>query len=485
MRKEQEYQSSGKAKISPNKRRNRDIFRVMYIFIGIFALLTGRFIYFMAVESSDVINSTYNKRQDLLAEKYVRGKILALDGTVLAKTQTDSSGNETRYYPYKEMFAHVVGSFDKGKTGLELAENFTLLTSHTNVVSQAITQMQGEKVLADDIVTTLNVNLQQTAYEALGSRRGAVVALEPSTGKVLAMVSTPSYDPNTVNATWDSLVADANNTSTLLNRATQGLYAPGSTFKVVTLLEYVKENPDDYEKYEYECAGSAVFGDRSIACYNRTVHGRVNLKESLAHSCNDSFAHIGTLLNLERYTKTVESLMFNKPVSLGIPANKSSFTLAAKDGTNAIAQTAMGQGKTQITPLQNAMIAAAIANKGKMMVPYLVEGVQTSSGHVVKQEKPEVASVAMTEKQASILMEYMEEVVNNGTATALKTSSYQAAGKTGSAEFDSTKASHAWFIGFASKGDRKIAISVIVENSGTGSEYAVPIAKKLFDCYLN
>lgn len=485
MFRDEEYQPSKKVKISPSRRRNGDIFKVMYIFIGIFALLIGRFIYFMAMESSDVINSTYNKRQDLLAAKYVRGKILASDGTVLAETLTDSSGNETRYYPFKQLFAHVVGSFDMGKTGLELAENFTLLTSHTNIIHQAVTQMQGNKILADDMVTTLNVGLQQTAYEALGSRKGAVVALEPSTGKILAMVSTPSYDPNTVSTTWESLVADTNHTSTLLNRAAQGLYAPGSTFKVVTLLEYIKENPNDYETYQYECAGSAVFGDRSISCYNRTVHGTINLKESLTHSCNDSFANIGTLLNLKSFTKTAKKLMFNQSISFELPTNKSSFHLTSEDTANAIAQTAMGQGKTQITPLQNALMAAAIANKGKMMTPYLIEGIQTSSGHIVKQTKPVVASTSMTEEQAAILREYMEEVVNSGTAAALKTSSYQAAGKTGSAEFDSSGASHAWFIGFASKGEKEIAISVIVEDSGTGSEYAVPIAKKLFNSYLN
>ncbi len=448
-------------------------------------MLTGRYIYFMVVESSDVINSSYNKRQDLLAEKYVRGKILASDGSVLAETVTDSEGNETRNYPYKQVFAHVVGSVGKGKTGLELAENFTLLTSHTNVISQAVEQMQGEKVLADDIVTTLNVELQKTAYEALGSRKGAVVAIEPSTGKILCMVSTPSYDPNTIASNWDTLIEDANNTSTLLNRATQGLYAPGSTFKVVTLLEYLKENPSSYETYSYDCKGSAMFGDRAISCYNKRAHGTIDLKTSLAHSCNDSFAHIGTLLNLKSFKSTCEKLGFNKEIPLSIPYKKSSFVLSKADSENEIAQTAMGQGKTQITPLHSAMIAAAIANEGKMMTPYLVEGSQTQSGKVVNKTRTSVYSKAMTEEQAEILTEYMKEVVNDGTATSLKTSSYEVAGKTGSAEFNSTGSSHAWFLGFAEAAEKEIAISVIVENSGTGSEYAVPIAKKLFNSYLN
>ena len=448
-------------------------------------LMAGRYIYFMVVQSSDAINNTYNKRTDLLAKKYVRGKILSSNGTVLAETVTDSNGNESRYYPFKQIFAHVVGSYDMGRTGLELAENFTLLSSHTNILNQAATQMQGEKVVADNIVTTLDVELQKVAYEALGNRKGAVVAIEPSTGRILSMVSKPSYDPNNVTSTWDSLVADANGDSTLLNRATQGLYAPGSTFKIVTLLEYIKEHPDNYEEYSYTCKGSAVFGDRTISCYNHAVHGTIDLKTSLAKSCNDSFANIGTLLNIKSYKKTCEKLLFNRSIPLTIPYSKSSFSLTGKDSENAIAQTAMGQGKTQITPLHSALIASAIANGGKMMSPYLVEGVETSTGTVVEKTKSSVLETSMTEEQAAIITNYMEEVVNSGTATALKTSVYQVAGKTGSAEFDSSSASHAWFVGFAPAKNPQIAISVIVENCGTGSEYAVPIAKRMFESYLN
>lgn len=447
--------------------------------------MTGRFIYFMVVQSSDVINNSYNKRQDLLAEKFVRGKILASDGTILAETVTDSSGNETRKYPYNDLFAHVVGSVGRGKTGLELAQNFTLLSSHTNVMNQAVTQMQGDKIVADDIVTTLNVELQKVASDALGNRKGAVVAIEPSTGRILAMVSKPGFDPNTIAQNWNSLVEDASGNSALLNRATQGLYAPGSTFKIVTLLEYLKEHPSNYNKYTYECKGSAMFGDRRISCYNNHVHGVLDLKESLAHSCNDSFAHIGTLLNLKSYNKTAQKLMFNKSIPLNIPYNKGSFSVSGSDSENEIAQTAMGQGKTQITPLLSAMISSAVANDGKMMTPYLVEGIQTSSGHDVKTTKKKVLSKSMTKEQAAIMTDYMTEVVNSGTGTALKTSKYQVAGKTGSAEYDSTGASHAWFTGFAPANNPTIAVSVIVESSGTGSEYAVPIARRLFETYLN
>ena len=452
--------------------------------MGLFLLMAGRFVYFLVMESPEAINSSYNKRQDLLAERYVRGKILASDGTILAQTITESDGKEIRDYPFKQVFCHVVGSFDRGRTGVELSENFKLLKSHTNVVSQAITMMEGKKVIADDIVTTLDVNLQQAAYQALGNRKGAVVAIEPSTGRILAMVSTPSYDPNTVAQNWEYLVNDTSGNSTLLNRATQGLYAPGSTFKLVTALEYLKENPATYKEYSYTCKGSAMFGDRRISCFNNHVHGNIDLKESVAKSCNDSFAHIGTLLDLKKYRKTAEKLMFNKPLPLELPYKQSSFSLSNKDSENEIAQTAMGQGKTQISPMHSAMIVSSIANDGKMMKPYVVEGAQSTSGHISNRAKEKVLAEAMTEKEAVLLTSYMTEVVNSGTATALKNSKYQAAGKTGSAEYNSKGASHAWFVGFAPAKNPEIAISIIVESSGTGSEYAVPIAKKLFDSYL-
>lgn len=476
-------QSSGKS-LNNNKKKNENIFRIAYIFIGLFVLMAGRFIYFIAIQSADAINSSYNKRQDLLAEKYVRGKIMAADGTVLAETVTGSDGKETRKYPYDSLFAHVVGSVDRGKTGIELVQNFTMLSSHTNVLSQAATLMKGHKILADDVVTTLDLELQKVANDALGNRNGAVLAIEPSTGRILAMVSKPSFDPNKIATVWDDLVANESGDSTLLNRATQGLYAPGSTFKVVTLLEYLKEHPEDYEKYSYTCKGSAMFGDRRISCYNNHVHGDVDLKDSLAHSCNDSFANIGTLLNIKSYHKTAEKLMFNKTLPLKIPYNKSTFTLTKNDSLNEIAQTAMGQGKTQITPLESALISAAVANKGVMMTPYLVDSIQTSEGRVAKTTKKKKLSKAMTKEQAEIITDYMKEVVKSGTGTALKNSRYEVAGKTGSAEYDSSGASHAWFTGFAPAKNPKIAISIIVERSGTGSEYAVPIAKKLFDSYL-
>ena len=212
----------------------------------------GYITYFQVARSRDIIRSPYNARQDSYADRVVRGKILDKDGNVLAQTNVSEDGTETREYPYGNMFAHVVGYSVQGKSGLESVENFELLTSNAFFLEKIKNEFQDKKNMGDSVVTTLNLELQEAAYDALGNYKGAVVVMEPSTGKILAMVSKPDFDSNTVAENWDFLNTDQD--SVLLNRATQGQYAPGSTFKVVTALEYMRENPD-YENYGYNCPG--------------------------------------------------------------------------------------------------------------------------------------------------------------------------------------------------------------------------------------
>lgn len=468
------------------KRRgtNREILVVTYIFIGLFVMLLANFSYFLFADSKRVINNTYNKRQDLLAERVIRGQILGNNGEVLAQTIEDDKGNSKRVYPYKDLFVHVVGRFDKGKTGIELSENFNLLTSNANPIEKIFNELSEKKNVGDNIVTTLDVELQKVAYNALGSHKGSVVVLEPSTGKILAMVSKPDYDPNQITSQWNDLVDDSENNSALINRATQGLYPPGSTFKIVTALQYMREH-SDYKKFKYTCKGSITIGDMKINCYNNKVHGTVNLETALAKSCNTAFAYIGTKLNKNSWLSTSESLLFNSELPLPFPYKKSSFTLNSSSEKTLAAQTAIGQGNTLISPMHNLLLVSAIANGGTLMKPYVVDHIENYVGNVVSKNMPSTFGNLVTAKEAQTLTDMMEEVVNDGTAYKLSSNRYQAAGKTGSAEFDSGKSSHAWFVGFAPSDNPKIAVSVIVEGAGTGSDYAVPIAKKIMDTYFN
>ena len=464
---------------------NKVILAVTYLGAALFLGLAGYMGYFLQVQRETVINNSYNARLDSFANRVVRGRILAADGTVLAENRTDGEGNETRIYPFGTVFDHVVGYSSNGKTGIESLANFYLLTSHVNLAEQVVNELGGTKSQGDDVYTTLDPELQQAAWAALGDRRGAVIAMEPDTGKILAMVSKPGYDPNTLAQDWEVLNADEGGQSPLLNRAAQGLYPPGSTFKIVTALEYMREHPLDYKDYRFDCSGTYVNGDYTIRCYHGESHGSQDFVQAFANSCNGAFASLGLELNLASLKGTAEEPLFNRELPLtGFPYKESSFVMEPGAGTWEILQTSMGQGKTEMTPLHNALLTAAIANGGTLMKPYLLDRVVSAGEEEVKKFMPEAWGSLMTAQEAANLTELMEAVVTVGTASALRTDAYQAAAKTGSAEFETGRETHAWFTGFAPAQDPKLVVTVLVEEAGTGGRAAAPIARQLFDIYL-
>ncbi len=441
------------------------------------------FVYFNVFRSADVINSPYNTRQDTFADRVIRGKIYSADGEVLAETKVSSDGTDTRSYHYANMFAHVVGYDTNGKTGVESIANFHLLTSNAFFGERVMKELREEKNIGDNAVTTLDYKLQKTAYDALGSNRGAVVVLEPGTGKILAMVSKPDYDPNTVNQRWTELINSTD--SELLNRATQGQYTPGSVFKIVTALEYMRENPD-YGSFSFNCTGSFTNDNYTVSCYHGTKHGEEDFALSFAKSCNAAFASIGLELDRPAFRETCSELLFNEELPLSLPYTKSTFSLDQDSGESLAMMTAMGQGKTMVSPMHMALITSAVANGGVLMKPYLVDRIENYNGDSVKKFTPSAYGKLMTAQEAAALTELMESVVSEGTGSKLSGQGYTAAGKTGTAEFSSDKSkSHAWFTGFSNVESPDIVVTVIVEEVGSGSEYAVPIAKKIFDAYYN
>ena len=240
--------------------------------------------------------------------------------------------------------------------------------------------------------------------------------MEPDTGKILAMVSKPGYDPNTLAQDWEVLNADEGGQSPLLNRAAQGLYPPGSTFKIVTALEYMREHPLDYKDYRFDCSGTYVNGDYTIRCYHGESHGSQDFVQAFANSCNGAFASLGLELNLASLKGTAEELLFNRELPLtGFPYKESSFVMEPGAGTWEILQTSMGQGKTEMTPLHNALLTAAIANGGTLMKPYLLDRVVSAGEEEVKKFMPEAWGSLMTAQEAANLTELMEAVVTVGT----------------------------------------------------------------------
>ena len=472
-------------KAAPNPKANSCILGITYLMVALFLGLAVYMGYFLQVRSEDVINNSYNARLDRFSDRIVRGKIMAGDGTVLAETQVDADGNETRGYYYGSVFDHAVGYSAKGKTGIEALANFYLLTSHVNLLEQVGNELSGRKNPGDNVYTTLDAELQQAAYAALGDRKGVVIAMEPDTGKVLAMVSKPGYDPNTLLQDWDWLTDGGNGEGQLLTRATQGLYPPGSTFKIVTALEYMREHPGGYRDYQFDCSGVYVNGDYRIKCYHGTAHGHQDFTRSFANSCNGAFSSLGLGLNLGAFRDTAKSLLFNSPLPItGLPYKQSSFQMGPGADTWEILQTSIGQGTTQVTPMHNAMITAAIANGGTLMKPYFLNSVETAGGEEIKKFMPASYGSLMTAGEAEGLTELMRTVVTEGTGSAVRTDAYTVAAKTGSAEFETGKETHAWFTGVAPVENPKLVVTVLVEEGGSGGKAAAPIARQLFDIYM-
>lgn len=470
-------------KRKPNPKANRNILYVASVFAMAFVGMMVYFAWFLQAESKSLINNPYNSRLDQFASQTVRGEIVSRDGQALAKTEVASDGTETRVYPFGSLFVHVVGHSDYGKTGLESLANFYLLSSHANIAEKVMNQLSGRKNEGDRVVTTLDVTLQKTAEEALGGRNGAVIAMEPGTGKVLAMVSKPDYDPNTLSDNWESLISGDNTEAQLLNRATQGVYPPGSVFKIVTLLEYIREHPDDWRDYSFDCSGTYQSKGSTISCYHKTAHGHQNIGEAFANSCNGAFAELGLLIDQAKMRELASRLLFNTDLPLSIAYSKSSYAMGENASVWEIMQTAIGQGSTQMTPMHLAMLTAAVANGGTLMKPYFIDHIENSDGVEIERFSPSTYGSLMSAQEAGTLATAMRMVVTQGTGSALLTDAYEAVGKTGSAELEKGGETHAWFSGYAPAENPGLVVTVIVERGGSGGTAAAPVARAVFDAF--
>ncbi len=457
---------------------------VVSIFVLMFSALAANLIFYLETESYDAIGSEYNKRQILLEERNIRGDILSAKGEILAHSNITASGEEVREYPYGVMFAHVVGYASNGKMGVEKLANMNLIQSNDSVTERVTNDIEQKKNKGDTVVTTLNTRLQEVAFKSLGAYKGAIIVSDVKTGAVLAMVSKPDFDPNQIETEWEKLLLDEES-SVLVNRVTQGMYPPGSTFKIIDALAFYRQFPDEVSDYGYQCTGKLSYGERKISCYHGTVHGWVDMKTSFSKSCNTSFANIGLMLDRDSFVQTLDDLLFESKLPGDFVHNQSSVFPGDDSDETMIVQASIGQGKSTMSPFHMNLITNAVANEGILMKPYLVSHIRNSKGKTIKSYKPETADTLMTKEEADFLKELMIDVVENGTAHRLNEATYRSAGKTGSAEFGTNPAdSHAWFTGFAPAQNPEVSVTIIIEGAGTGGDYAVPVAKRLFDAYF-
>ena len=254
------------------KKKNREIMIVTWVFTLLFIGMAGYITYYSATHKQELINNSYNGRQQILIAQNTRGRIFSAEGEVLARTTTDSEGKEKREYPYQNLFSHVVGYASNGRMGVEAQANYYLINTSASLSQKAALDLNGEKYPGDDVYTTLRVDLQQVASTALGVYQGAVIVTEPGTGKVLAMVSKPDFDPEQISDIWDELVADEDS-SILLNRVTQGLYPPGSTFKIITAYSRVWNISGKIPIYSRITAITAVVPLRKVLTGSSVIMG--------------------------------------------------------------------------------------------------------------------------------------------------------------------------------------------------------------------
>ncbi|MCM1157637.1 MAG: penicillin-binding transpeptidase domain-containing protein [Bacteroidales bacterium] len=465
-----------------NDKLNRPVIGITYIVAFFVIGLMAYILRFMITEKDEVIANAANSRLDSYAANVIRGDIVTADGKTVATNQGDE-----RYYPYDNLFAHVAGYSEYTKAGIELVGNYYLLESHANIIERAVNTLREEKNEGDTVVSTLNYELQKTAYDALGSANGAVVVMEPDTGKILAMVSKPDFNPNSIDEVWQEANREGSTSSVLLNRATQGLYPPGSTFKILTTLAFMRQNPRQFEEYHFNCSREEqIFNSVTVHCFGRKIHGEEGLSDALANSCNQAYADIGTQLNVNKWRNMLETFLFNKSLPYTDASATSRFYLDGKSNSGYIPQTAFGQGDTLITPMHNAMIISAIANGGLMMKPYFIDSIENYKGTRIKKFSPSSYDTLLSADEVETLIGYLRKVVTDGTAADYFAGApYEAAGKTGTAEYDNGAHDYSWFVGFNSVSSPGIAVSIVVEESDVNGVKATAVARKIMDAYYN
>ncbi|TYB51773.1 penicillin-binding protein 2 [Nonomuraea sp. PA05] len=485
---------------------NGTLKRVAVACLAMFALLMINVNFLQAVRAEEYRTDARNTRNYFDRYAIERGRITA-GGKVLAQSveTKDNDFKFVRKYTDGKLYAHVTGYFSpESESAIERSENALLDGSSADLLlRRSIDLFTGEPTRGASVDLTINPKAQKAAYDALrnSGKRGAVIAMDPKTGAILAMVSLPTFDPAELSGTdkgtvfkrYDQL--DADKSQPLLNRAISQTYPPGSTFKVVTMAAYLEADSSRGPQTNVEAPQRLPLPNTNISLPNyggsACGSGQVTLVYALEKSCNTPFASMGMELGFETMKEQTEKFGMGTPVSVPMAAAQSDF---GKDYDKAaLAMASIGQRDNRMTPLQMAMIAAGIANDGTVMKPYLVNKITDAKGDALEEADPEeLKTDAVSSETAAKLREMMVSVVSNGTANLAQVPGVQVAGKTGTAETATGAPPHAWFISFAPADDPKVALAVIVESGAanvgaeaTGGHTAAPIAKAVLEAVLN
>jgi penicillin-binding protein A len=494
---------------------NRQISRISIVALLLLAALIVGTTYWQSWAAGGLAARQDNAIQRVAEFKIKRGLIYASDGhTVLAANKKVVKGGQTFYfrrYPTGGLASQVVGYSTQGRSraGIERQENGYLTASNANlgtIMDKLSDQLRGATVTGNNLVLTIHANAQKLAESALAGACGAAVVLNPQTGAVDVMASSPGFDPNKIESSkgYASILhspsACPGSSSALLNRATQGLYAPGSTFKTVTAAAALDAgifNPESgfYDPGYCEEYGQKVYNSGNPDQNGPEQYGHVNLVEAFQHSINAVFCNIGKRIGAKRILDKAKEFGFYSTPPLELPADERApsglynfrkHTLIDDASKVDPGRLAFGQERMLVTPLQMALVAAGVADGGKVMTPHLLKAVRSPGGSVVSRIHPSLWRRAMKPSTASELNQMMQAVVTGGTGTKAQIPGIKVAGKTGTAETGLAHIYTSWFIFFAPADNPQVAGAVVLEHqlNGFGGSVAAPIAKELMQAIL-
>ncbi|MGH9156328.1 MAG: peptidoglycan D,D-transpeptidase FtsI family protein [Acidimicrobiales bacterium] len=486
-------------RFGPKFAMNRQIRQLGVALVLLFSALFVQLNYLQVLRADDLANATGNTRNAVRDFSRARGTIESADGAVLARSvPTDGAFERRREYPEGDLFGPVTGylSFTFGTDGVERTYNADLAGRRAPVGD--LRDLLSDRDRTGNLVLTMSKSLQQVARDALGDRRGAVVALNPADGAILALWSFPSFDPNplaahnqqAVQTTWNALQADP--AKPLLPRTYRERYAPGSTFKVVTAAAALERAPElATREYPTLRALDLPQTNRDLPNYGGGACGGM-LPSLLARSCNTGFGQMGLDLGAQSLAAEARDFGFGSRPPFDLPAAATSVFPGASSFDRdlpSLAQSAIGQRDVTATPLQMALVAAGIANGGVIMKPHVMAEVRDDDGAVVRRYRPEPWREAMRAPAAAALRDLMVGVVTGGTATRAAIPGVTVAAKTGTAQTVGDNA-HAWLVAFAPAEAPRIAVAVIVESqpglgdTQTGGKVAAPIAQAVMKAAL-
>lgn len=444
-------------------RENKRILILLSFFCIAFTFLVVYLSYFQIFKAESIKNNPYNKRLWVNEDNVIRGSIYDRNNKLLAYNNRDTN---SRIYEFDSLYSHVIGySYrEYGKTGLELKYNEQLINQ--NII-------QSNK-MGNSLILTIDHNMQLKSKELLKGKKGSIITMNPKNGEIYSMVSLPDFNTNNLQENWKSIIERQD--SPLLNRATQGLYSPGSTFKILSTIAFLESGID----LNYTCNGESNIDGYVFKNFGNKSYGNIGIEEAFTYSVNTYYTDKSLEVGIDMLGDISERLNMNKNINFDLATKASRFNYKGDIEKTEIAASFIGQGKVLVTPLNMALITSTIANNGDSMEPILVKEIIDENNRRVKTISSRKNSQLINKEVTYQIQDMMLDVVRNGTGKNAGLNNFNICGKTGTAENSSGK-NHSWFVGYGPYEDPELVVVVILEEDGrTGGQGAAPIARELF-----